>query len=494
MTHFDLLLIGTGSGNMFLDDRFSGLDVAIAEEWHFGGTCLNVGCIPTKMFVYPATIAEQAANAQRYNVTTDFHSVDWPALQERIFGRVDAIEAGGRDYRSGDRQPNVSVVAEHVHFTAPKTVQTASGEEITAARIVIAAGASPFIPDAKGLDPQRVDTDGYPVFTSDSIMRVPQRPERLVIIGSGIIAMEFAHVFAGFGTEVTVIARGPRLLGNIDEESSDEFTKIFERTHTVHRGAEVSSYRIDDEQVSVTLKASGRLGEVDLPSQIETDAVLIATGRTPNTTGLNAAGAGFDVHDDGRLHVDSQQRVLAHGQPVPGVFALGDISSPHQLKHVANHEADVVGDNLAVDVAAGEPGAATEEHLRTVNHHAVPGAVFTSPQVAYVGITEDEARRAGHDVSVKVQKYSDVAYGWAMADDPGIVKIIADQTTRQILGAQIVGHEASMIVQPLIQAMAFGLPADEMANRQYWIHPALPEVVENALLGLDFDAEGPQNP
>ena len=489
MTHFDLLLIGTGSGNMFLDDRFSGLKVAIAEEWHFGGTCLNVGCIPTKMFVYPATIAEQAADSNRYNLSTDFHDVDWPALQKRVFDRVDAIEAGGREYRGGERQPNVSVVAEHVHFTAPKTVRTALGEEITADRIVIAAGATPFIPEAEGLDPQRVDTDRYPVFTSNSIMRVPQRPKRLVIIGSGIIAMEFAHVFAGFGTEVTVIARGPRLLGNIDEDVSQEFTRLFERTHTVHRGAEVSSYRFANDQVTVTLKASGRLNDVDLPHQIDADAVLIATGRTPNTMGLRAADVGFDVHDDARLSVDTAQRVLAEGRPVPGVFALGDISSPHQLKHVANHEAKVVGDNLAADVAAGTPGNAAGADLRTVNHHAVPGAVFTSPQVAYVGMTEDEARSAGHDVTIKVQKYSDVAYGWAMADDPGLVKIIADRASRQILGAHIVGHEASIVVQPLIQAMAFGQAADAMAKNQYWIHPALPEVVENALLGLEFDAD-----
>ncbi|GAA1843756.1 mycothione reductase [Brevibacterium marinum] len=488
MTHFDLLLIGTGSGNMFLDDRFSGLKVAIAEEWHFGGTCLNVGCIPTKMFVYPAMLAEHAADAGRYNLSTDFHGVDWPALQKRIFDRVDAIEAGGRDYRSGDRQPHVTVLPEHVHFTGQKTVSTASGEQITSDRIVIAAGASPVIPEAEGLDPQLIDTDGYPVFTSNSIMRMPRLPERLVIIGSGIIAMEFAHVFAGFGTEVTVIARGPRLLGSIDEEVSDEFTELFERSHRVHRGAEVSSYRFTGDRVTVTLKASGRLGDVDLPPELDADAVLIATGRTPNTSSLHASIAGFDVLDDSRLRVDAQQRVLSDGEPVPGVFALGDISSPHQLKHVANHEANVVGDNLAVDVAAGEPGSGAEADLTAVNHDAVPGAVFTSPQVAYVGMTEREARDAGHEVTVKVQKYSDVAYGWAMADDPGIVKIIADRRSRRILGAHIVGHEASMIVQPLIQAMAFGQAADEMAARQYWIHPALPEVIENALLGLEFDA------
>lgn len=488
MTHFDLLLIGTGSGNMFLDDRFSGLKVAIAEEWHFGGTCLNVGCIPTKMFVYPATIAEDAADASRYNVSTTYGGVDWSALQKRIFDRIDAIESGGREYRSGDRQPNITVVPEHVHFTGEKTVVTASGEEITADRIVIAAGASPVIPTAEGLDPALVDTEGYPVFTSNTIMRRPELPARLVIIGSGIIAMEFAHVFSSFGTEVTVVARGPRLLGNIDEQVSREFTEIFEASHTVHRGAEVSAYDFDAGQITVTLKPSGRLGEVDLPDEIDADAVLIATGRTPNTQGLRVEAAGFDVLDDRRLAVDEHQRVLSGGRPVPGVFALGDISSPHQLKHVANHEAKIVGDNLAADVAAGGPGTAAEAALATVNHHAVPGAVFSSPQVAYVGMTEEQALAAGHDVTVKVQKFSDVAYGWAMADDPGIVKIIADRKSRQILGAHIVGHEASMIVQPLIQAMAFGQKADEVATGQYWIHPALPEVIENALLGLEFDA------
>ncbi|WP_413335204.1 mycothione reductase [Brevibacterium sp. GP-SGM9] len=487
MTDYDLLLIGTGSGNMFLDSRFVGLKTAIAEEWHFGGTCLNVGCIPTKMFVYPATLAEQAADSDRYNISTEFDGVDWPTLRDRIFSRVDAIEAGGREYRSSDRQPNVTVVPEHVHFTGPKSVRTASGEEITADRIVIAAGASPVIPEADGLDRARVDTDGYPVFTSNTVMRLPERPRRLIVIGSGIIAAEFAHVFAGLGTEVTVITRGPRLLGHLDEEISEEYTSLFDSTHTVLHGAEVTGYSVAEEGVTVTVGPSGRLDEVELPSTITADGVLIATGRKPNTAGLEIGATGFDVHPDHRLAVDEHQRVLADGQPVPGVFALGDISSPHQLKHVANHEAKIVGRNLAADVAAGAPGSAAEADLAVVNHHAVPGAVFSSPQVAYVGMTEKQAREAGHEITVKVQKYADVAYGWAMADDPGIVKIIADRATRQILGAHIVGHEASMIIQPLIQAMAFGQRADEVAEGQYWIHPALPEVIENALLGLEFE-------
>ncbi|MGC2942122.1 MULTISPECIES: mycothione reductase [unclassified Brevibacterium] len=487
MTHYDLLLIGTGSGNMFLDKRFAGLKTAIAEEWHFGGTCLNVGCIPTKMFVYPATLAEQATQADRYNLTPTHPEVDWAGLQERIFSRVDAIESGGREYRSSDRQPNITVVPEHVHFTGEKTVHTASGEEITADRIVIAAGAHPRIPDIAGLDTARIDTDDYPVFTSNTVMRRSEQPGRLIIIGSGIVAMEFAHVFASLGTEVTVLARGPRLLGNIDEEAAEEFTRVFGASHTVLHGAQSKQIDIADGEVTLTLEPSGRLAEVDLPETITADGVLVATGRVPNTGELDVGAAGFDITDGRRLSVDEHQRVLSAGQPVPGVFALGDISSPHQLKHVANHEAKIVGRNLAADVAAGAPGSARVRDLAVVNHHAVPGAVFSSPQVSYVGMTEAQATEAGHHVTVKVQKFSDVAYGWAMADDPGIVKIIADRGTRHILGAHIVGHEASMLIQPLIQAMAFGQKADEVATGQYWIHPALPEVVENALLGLEFE-------
>jgi mycothione reductase len=487
LTHYDLLLIGTGSGNMFLDKRFKGLKTAIAEEWHFGGTCLNVGCIPTKMFVYPATLAEQAAQADRYNLSPTQPQVDWAGLQDRIFSRIDAIESGGRDYRSSDRQPNITVVAEHVHFTGPKSVRTASGEEISADRIVIAAGAHPVIPDIDGLDASRVDGEDYPVFTSNTVMRRPTQPERLVIIGSGIIAMEFAHIFSSLGTEVTVLARGPRLLGNIDAEAADEFTRIFDSSHSVLHGVQAGHIDVDHGEVTIGLEPSGRLGEVDRPETITADAVLVATGRVPNTAELDVATAGFDVSDGHRLAVDDHQRVLSEGSPVPGVFALGDICSPHQLKHVANHEAKVVGRNLDADVAAGQPGAAREEDLARVNHHAVPGAVFSSPQVAYLGMSEEEAEEAGHDITVKVQQFSDVAYGWAMADDPGIVKIIADRRSRLILGAFIVGHEASMLIQPLIQAMAFGQTADEVATGQYWIHPALPEVIENALLGLEFE-------
>jgi len=170
--------------------------------------------------------------------------------------------------------------------------------------------------------------------------------------------------------------------------------------------------------------------------------------------------------------VDGYQRTTARG-----IFALGDVSSAYQLKHVANHEARVVQRNLLVD---WDDTAA----MTASDHRFVPAAVFTDPQMAAVGLTEFEAREAGHDVVVKVQKYSDTAYGWAMEDRHGVVKLIGDRATGKILGAHVMGYQASSIIQPIIGAMSFGLTAKEVARGQYWIHPALPEVIENALLGL----------
>jgi len=197
--------------------------------------------------------------------------------------------------------------------------------------------------------------------------------------------------------------------------------------------------------------------------------LLVAAGRRPNSDRLDLEKAGVPVHDDGRVVVDEQQRT-----PVEGIFALGDVSSPHQLKHVANHEAKVVGHNLL------HPDAP-----RRTDHRFVPSAVFTDPQIASVGRTEQACREAGLDYTVKVQEYADIAYGWALEDDTGFCKVLADRGTGRLLGAHLMGPHASTVIQPLIQAMSFGLGAHEMATGQYWIHPALPEVVENALLDLD---------
>ncbi|MBW0117381.1 mycothione reductase [Pseudonocardia abyssalis] len=453
MRHHDLAVIGTGSGNSIVDPRFDHLDVAIVEHGVFGGTCLNVGCIPTKMYVYPADVAQLIGKSSKYGIDATVDKVRWSDIRDRVFGRIDPISAGGREYRV-DRCPNVTVYEGHARFTGPREISVDGGEPFSADRIVIAAGGRPAIPGP-------ITDSGIPYETSDTIMRIDALPEHLLVVGAGYIGAEFAHVFSALGSRVTIIGRGQQLLRSQDETVAERFTAAVRDRWDVRLGQSITSARHGADGVELTLQDG---------SSVRGDLVLVATGRKPNSDRLDLEKAGIEVHDDGRIAVDEYQRTN-----VDGVFALGDVSSPYQLKHVANHEAKVVAHNLA-----------HPDDLRATNHHAVPAAVFTDPQIAAVGRTEAQCRAEGIDVVVKVQAYGDVAYGWAMEDTTGFCKVIAERGTGRILGAHVMGPQASTVVQPLIQAMAFGLGAREMATGQYWIHPALPEVVENALLGLDL--------
>ena len=293
-------------------------------------------------------------------------------------------------------------------------------------------------------------------------MRIAELPEHLVIVGSGFIAAEFAHVFSALGVRVTMVIRSGRLLRHCDDTICERFTRIASSKWELRTHRQV---------VNGENRGSGVALELDDGSTLNADLLLVATGRMSNADLLDAEQAGVDV-EDGRVVVDEYQRTSARG-----VFALGDVSSPYQLKHVANHEAHVVQHNMLCDWDDTASMAVTD-------HRYVPSAVFTDPQLAAVGLTENQAVAKGFDIAVKIQHYGGVAYGWAMEDTTGIVKLIAERGTGRLLGAHIMGYQASSIIQPLIQAMSFGLTAREMARGQYWIHPALPEVVENALLGL----------
>lgn len=457
--HFDIIIIGTGSGNSLPDERFADKKIAICEEWVFGGTCLNRGCIPTKMFVYAADQAEHAASNAHLGIDTSFNGVRWSEIVSRVFAdRIDLISAGGRRYRV-EESPNITVFEGHASFVGERTIDTGTGAIISGDVVVLAAGARSAVPEF-------VTDAGVDFDTSDTVMRIPALPESMLIVGSGFIAAEFAHVFSSFGVDVTITGRSPVLLKHTDATIARAFTEAVSHKWDVRVGCHTTALRRGD-------GGTGVHAEFSDGSQVDAEALLVATGRDPNGDRLNAAAGGVDVVR-GRVVVDEFGRTSA-----PGVWALGDVSSPYQLKHVANHELRVVQHNLL-----------NPDDLRAFHHDAVPYAVFSSPQVAAVGLTEAEARDAGYDVTVKVQQYGDVAYGWAMHNPVGLCKIIADRATATILGAHILGEHASMLIQPLVQAMTCGLTVPQMARGQYWIHPALTEVVENALLGLDFPDRG----
>jgi mycothione reductase len=462
--HYDLVIVGTGSGNSILDPRFKDWKTAIVESGVFGGTCLNVGCIPTKMFVYAADVAATPSYSSRFGVDEELKGVRWTDIRDRIFGRIDPIAAGGREYRtSHEDNANVDIYQGEGRFVGHKTLAVSftggkPAETITADRFVLAAGGRPVIPDIPGLA-----ESGY--FTSDTVMRLDELPERLVIIGSGFIGAEFAHVFSSLGVKVTLVARSGTLLRNEDEDISTRYTELASKSYDV---------RLHRKTTRVTQGAYGVTIEMEGPEGAETvaaDQILVAVGRMPNSDRLNPEATGLSTTSDGHLIVDAYQRT-----EVDGIFALGDISSPYELKHVANHEQRVVQHNLL-----------NPDDMVTTDHRFVPHAVFGSPQIASVGLTEQEAFASGVSYVVSKQDYAGIAYGWAMEETTGFVKLLADPATGLLLGAHIIGPQAPTVIQPLIQAMSFGLDARRMARGQYWIHPAMPELVENALLNLPLD-------
>jgi mycothione reductase len=450
--HYDLIIIGSGSGNSVIGPAMDGWRIAMVERGAFGGTCLNRGCIPSKMLIYPAERAEHAKDSERFGIHTEFHGADWPAIVQRVFGRIDPIAEGGRQYRHS--LPNVDVYEHSAHFVGERALEV-GGTRITGDRVVIAAGARSFIPDVPGLA-------DVPFHTSDSIMRIAQQPKHLIVLGGGFIATELGHVFQGLGSKVTIVNRGHYLLQAQDQDVSHRFTEIAGEQFDLALGTHVERvYRTD---TGVGLQVTCDAG----PRTIEGDVLLVATGRIPNSDQLRVEAGGIAVDERGNVVVDQYGRTSS-----PGVWALGDINGRHQLKHMANGEAKVVAHNLI-----------HPDDLHEYDSRPAPHAVFSSPQVGAVGLTEQQAHASGQPFVTITHAYGDAAYGWAMEDTTGFCKLIGDPRTRTLIGAHLMGYQASMLVQLLVQGMHLGNTVDEMATGQVWIHPALSEVVEQALLKL----------
>ena len=451
MRRYDLIVLGAGSGNMLFGPELEHLKAAVVEPDRFGGTCLNRGCIPSKMFVVAADVARTVREAERLGVHATLNRVDWAAVRDRVFGRIDPIHDSAVQYR---RSAGIDVYTDPARFIAPGVLEV-GGEELAADRIVVAVGSRPRVPAIPGLD--RV-----PFHTSDTIMRVDRVPGSLLIVGGGFIAAEMGHVFGAFGADVTIVQRGPRLLMAEDEQVSARFTELAARRHRLLLNAEVIAVEPAGGAALVSVRGP------DGVQQIEVDTVLVAAGRTPNTDLVAATAGGLELDPHGHLVTDRAYRTS-----VPGVWAFGDVANHFQLKHMANAEMRVVRHNLL------NPDAPLN-----LTHDLVPHAVFSDPQISSVGLTEQQARDAGVPYRVSVRNYADTAYGWALEDTTSFVKLLADPTRRTLLGAHIIGPQAATLMQPLLQAMTLGQTVDQIGREVLYVHPALTEVVEQALLDL----------
>ncbi|MEU6313636.1 mycothione reductase [Streptomyces sp. NPDC047014] len=460
MRTYDLVIVGAGSGNALVDARFSDLSVAIVEEGPFGGTCLNRGCIPSKMLVHVADLVDGIREAGRFGVDARLTGVDWTAVRDRVFGRLDREAAEGEQGRRD--AANIDVLTGHARFTGDRTLTVGSGADAVTVRgeqVVVAVGSRPSVPPP-------VRDSGLPYETSDTVMRLDRPPRHLAVLGGGYVAAELAHVFHAAGSRITVIEQEEVLLSAQDEAVSAAYTAVAAERYDVRTGTALT--RVEGEP--------GRLRLVlDDGSTVEADTLLVAVGRTPNSDRIDAGRGGIDLHEDGRVAVDPCQRTSAEG-----VFALGDVSTAFPLKHVANREAEVVAHNLL------HPG----DQLRT-SYEAVPAGVFTRPQIAQAGRTERQCREDGLDYAVAVRRFADTAYGWALEDGTGFCKVLADRRTGRLLGAHILGPQAASLIQPLVVAMSCGITAGDLARTPLWIHPAPTEAVSNALLDLCRELKDP---
>ena len=357
---FDLIVIGSGSGRDVANAAAQfGLKVAIVEKGRMGGTCLNRGCIPSKMLLHSADVAEVIKNAGKFGVNVDKYTVDFKKIVRRVNRIVDSDSTEIKKALSGVENPRLFPV--QCRFIGPKTIAAGDdGAVITAKKILIASGARPAIPKIRGLN-----GSGY--ITSDEALRLDKQPRVLTIIGGGYIAAELAHFFGALGTKVNIIQSRNVLIPDEDEEVSRKFTDIFARKYNVYLGytikfVEKRGTRRHGVFVVTIRDAEGKV------VKLKSDQLLVATGRIPNSDTLDLRRTGVEVNDAGFIKTDGYLETN-----VKGIFALGDAIGNYMLKHSANYEAQYAFNNIIKGV-----------HHHKVDYTAMPHAIFSSPQVAAI--------------------------------------------------------------------------------------------------------------
>ncbi|MFB6142401.1 MAG: dihydrolipoyl dehydrogenase [Halorientalis sp.] len=464
MDEVDFLVVGSGSGLDVANAAANrGQSVAVVEKGPLGGTCLNRGCIPSKMLLYHADVLETVERADEFHIDADVVDVDFSAIvrevNEEVAADADSIRRGLRS------SPQHDLYEGEGRFVDDRTVEVVSGEDegarIRAETVLIAAGTRPAIPDVEGID----DVD---YLTSTEALQLETPPDHLVIVGGGYIAAELGHFFGTFGSDVTIVGRRPNLLPEADEEVAEAFTERYADRFTVHTGYAATAVSERDGTVTVEARpyeygADGGVRE-DGAVTATGDALLVAAGRTPNSDLLNLDATGVETDERGFVETDEYLRTTAEG-----VWALGDVVGEYLLKHSANHEARAVARNLF------------GEDPQPVDYTAMPFAVFASPEVAGVGAREEELRADGREYATRTHPYDGTARGSAMKAD-GFVKAIVD-LDGEILGCHIVGPEAADLVQEVVVAMKAGSGTVRDIRESVHVHPALSEVVQRAFSG-----------
>ncbi len=454
MEKFDVLVVGSGSGMIIVSNAVAdGLRVALVESGPMGGTCLNRGCIPSKILIYPADIVRTIHEAEQIGIRATVNSIDFDNIMNRMHQLVN--HDSQEEAEGAENNPNVKWFKEMGEFTSDYTMRTGT-QTITATRIFIVSGARPDLPPVKGLD--QVD-----YLTSDTVLNLKTQPKSMIIMGGGYVATEYGHFFSSIGTRVTIIQRNPTILFEEDPEIAELMTRELAKRMEIFTNFEGIEARQNETLKTVIAKdlKNGTLRE------FSAEALLVATGRVPNSDILRPEKTGVEVDSRGFIKVNEY---LETGKK--SIWALGDAIGKQMFKHVANFEAEVAWHN------------AVHDHKIKMEYDAAPHAVFSHPQVASVGLKEAEARKKTGTIMIGKAFYKDTAQGAAMGDPEGFVKVIVEKDSGKILGAHIIGPYASILIQEIVNAMVTEEKTFLPIIRGLHIHPSMSEVVQKAFGNL----------
>ncbi len=447
MNEFDVIVVGAGSGLDVASAYASrGKDVAVVEPGPLGGTCLNRGCIPSKMLIHHADIVEEVERAENFHVDAEINNIDFSTIIDEV---NEEVSQESKNIRKGiESSNNHTLFREEAKFIDEKVMEV-KGQKIKAEKIIVAAGSRPLIPPVDGLE--EVD-----YLTSEEALQLEELPDEMLIIGGGYISLELAYFYSRMGSEITILEMQDRLLAREDTEISERITEVAEEAYDVNLGFAASEVSNEGEKISVI--AEDQDGN---QREFNCNQLLVAAGRKPNSDRLNVEEAGIETDDRGFIVTDEFMETS-----VDGIYALGDIAGNWMFKHSANLEAKYAFRN----------SFSGNEH--ELDGYAMPHAVFTHPQIAGVGKTEQELEEEDAKYVSAKYDYSDTGMGMAMKAE-GFVKVLAD-ADGEILGCHIIGPQASTLIHEVLVAMRAGNSNVEDIQDTIHIHPALNEVVQRA--------------
>ncbi len=449
---YDVIVIGSGRGlKVAYKALKDGYRVALVDKGPAGGTCVNVGCIPSKMLIAVADRAMELREASKFGIDAQLRGFDFPKIMGQMRDYVNPITSKTHDALKGNED------LDYYHGAGTFTgdyMLDADGAMIKGKKIFIASGARPSIPPIKGLD--NVD-----YLTNETVLRLDTLPRSMIIVGGGYIGVEFAHFFSALGTAVTIIQRSERLVPGEEPEISETLEESLARRTAIYTEAELTGVSHRDGQYSVVCLKKN----VDDELTLTAEHLLIATGRLPNTDTLAVEKTGVKTDKRGYIIVNEYMETSK-----ANIWAFGDVIGRAMFTHEGNEEASVAWHNAAND------------EKRAMDYSYAPHAVFTWPPIASVGMRENEAKQ-DHGIQVGIKKFADVVKGAALRDEHSFAKVIVDKQTEKILGFHIIGPYAPLLIQEIVAIMAAGGETSLLAKSTH-IHPALAEVIQGTIYTL----------